>query len=220
MPSAEAHDGAYRFRLTVTSKLPTDLGYIPMSAEIDFAELIEQARLPGVLDPNSIEVVDVRTGEIIPHARREDFAYSDRGRIEWVIKDPTHREYEIQFKTAEKRPPLEPQDYVPMIGTGDLLRYNAGEPRPITLFHAMKLVDLTGDGRQDLAGCWNYYYRPGSPISGVICYPRVGPEDDFTFGDLTRVPYVEQRGSKDYKDFPGVYVEADFADSRCLHCCH
>jgi len=200
------------FRLTVTSKLPTNLGYIPMSPVIDFAKLIKQAQLPGVFDPNSIEVVDVSNGEVIPHARTEDFAYSDKGRIEWVIKDPQHTKYEIRFRTAKKRPPLIPQEYVRMIGTGDLLRYNAGKPRPITLCYSMKLVDLTGSGKKDLVGCWNYYYRPGSPVSGIICYPREGKEGDFTFGDLARVRYVEKPGSNDLKDFDGVYVEADFAD--------
>ncbi len=98
-----------------------------------------------------------------------------------------------------------------MVGVGDLLRYNSGEPRPIIL-GSMGLADLTGDGRQDLVGCWNYYYRPGSPVSGIICYPRVGPENEFTFGDLTRLRYVEKPGSTDLKHFPGVYIEADFAD--------
>ena len=77
----------YSFRLTVTSRLPTNLGHIPMSTTIDFAELIRDAQLPGVFDPNSVEVVDLQSGRIIPHARTEDFAYSDRGRIEWVIRE-------------------------------------------------------------------------------------------------------------------------------------
>ena len=202
----------YSVRLTVTSKLPRDLGYIPMSPVIDFAALIEQAGVPGVFDPNSIQVADVRTGEVVAHARTEDFAYSDRGRLEWVIQDPSHTEYEIRFSTAETRPPLHPQEYVPMIGTGDLLRYNAGVPRPITLAGSMKLVDLTGDGRADLVGCWNYYYRPGDPISGLICYPRVGADDEFTFGDRIRLRYVEAPDSHEFKEFPGTYIEADFAD--------
>ncbi len=78
------------FHLTITTDLPTDVGHIPMSPVIDFASQIEQAGLPGVLDPNSIQVVDVTANEILSHARTEDFAYSDRGRIEWVIVDPAH----------------------------------------------------------------------------------------------------------------------------------
>ena len=198
--------------IRVTSALPTGLGDIPLSVEVDFGRAVRDAGLQGGFDPNSIEVVDGMSGGVAPHARTEDFAYSDRGRVEWVIRDPAHREYEIRFRVADRRPPLEPQGYVPMIGNGDLLRHNAGEPRPIALCYSMRLVDLTGDGRQDLAGCWNYYYRPGSPVSGVVCYPRVGPAEAFTFGDLTRLRYVDHRGSREYRRFPGIYVEADFAD--------
>ena len=124
-----------------------------MSVEIDFGEKIDRAGLPGVLDPNSIEVIDVATGQVVPHARTEDFAYGDNGRVEWVIEDPAHTDYEIRFRTAETRPALEPQAYVPRIGVGDLLRYNAGEPRPIAMPHSMRLIDITGDGRCDLVGC-------------------------------------------------------------------
>lgn len=202
----------YSFSLTVESDLPSGLGVIPISPVIDFAKLIREAQLPGVFDPNSVEVVDLQNGETVPHALTEDFAYGDEGRIEWVIKEPTHTRYEIRFRTVEKRQPLQPQKYVPMIGTGDLLRYNAGEPRPITLFYSMKLTDMTGDGKKDLVGCWNYYYRPGSPMSGIICYPRVGSEEDFLFGDLVHLRYIENLESDDLQDFKGVYAQADFAD--------
>ncbi len=198
--------------IRVTSELPTDLGDIPLSVEVDFGRAVKDAGLSGVFDPNSIAVVNLATGERVPYARTEDFAYGDRGRVEWVIAHPAHRDYEIRFRTADRRPPLIPQDDVPMIGNGDLIRYNAGVPRPITLCYSMRLVDLTGDGKPDLAGCWNYYHRPGSPVSGVICYPRVGDGDDFTFGDLARLRYVDFRGSQEIKHFPGIYVEADFAD--------
>ncbi|MSS72541.1 MAG: VCBS repeat-containing protein [Candidatus Latescibacteria bacterium] len=196
--------------IRVTSELPTDLGGIPLSVEVDFGRAIRDAGLQGVFDPNSITVVNVVSGRVNPHARTEDFAYADAGRVEWVIQNPAHRDYEIRFQTAARRPPLLPQDFVPAIGNGDLLRYNAGTPRPIPLCYAMRLVDLTGDGKPDLVGCWNYYHRPGSPVSGVVCYPRVG--DDFTFGDLMRLRYVERTGSREFQHFPGIYVEADFAD--------
>ncbi len=202
----------YGFRLEVTSSLRRDLGRIPMSVDLDFGGMAREIEAPGVFDPNSIEVVDVASGEPIAYARSEDFAYGDRGRIEWVIEDPTHTEYQIRFRTAPERPLLQPQEYTPLIGVGDLLRYNAGVPRPIVLAHSMRLVDINGDGRGDLAGCWNYYYRPGSPVSGIVCHPRVGPEEDFTFGDLARLRYVEEHGSRELKHFPDVYAEADFAD--------
>ena len=199
-------------RLMVTSELPIDLGHIPFSPVIDFAEIIAQAGTQGAFDPNSVEVIDLSDGEAIEHARSEDFAYGDKGRIEWVIRNPTHREYEIRFQTVERRPTLKPQEFVPMVGVGDLLRYNAGELRPIALASGMKLVDLTGNGKRDLAGCWNYYHRPGSPISGLVCYPRVGAEEEFTFGDMARLRFVEERGTRELHHFPGTYVLADYVD--------
>jgi hypothetical protein len=203
---------SFCFRLKVTSELPTHLGFIPLSVPIDFSEKIRESGAIGVLNPNAIRVVNVATGKDVPFARTEDFAYGDQGRLEWVVTDASHRLYDICFDVVQKRPPLEPQVYVPLVGVGDLVRYNAGRPMPIALANSMRLVDLTGDGKPDLVGCWNYYHRPGSPISGVVCYPRVGSLDDFAFGDLVRLRYVTSRGSTDYKHFSGVYVEADFAD--------
>ena len=107
----------HSIELTVTSPLPS--GNVPMDPVIDFAKVIRQRRLPGVLDPNSIDVVNLTTGKVVPHARTDDFAYGDKGRIEWVIRDPQHKRYLIRFKTSKKRPPLLPQLYVPMIGNGD-----------------------------------------------------------------------------------------------------
>ncbi len=204
----------YSISLTVTS----DLAHtnVPMDPTIDFGAFIAEAGLPGVLDPNSIRVVDTATGEEVPCAVTEDFAYGDKGRVEWVIRnrsdrtDRSDRSYSIQFKTAPARPPLEPAPYTPLIGVGDLLRYNAGEPRPMACAYVSGLIDLTGDGKRDLVGCWNYAYRPGWPWDGVICYPAVG--DGFEFGDLTRVRYTSEPDSTDYKHLSSIYMMADFAD--------
>ena len=76
----------------------------------------------------------------------------------------------------------------PRGGIGDLLRYHAGVPRPSALGGSGRLVDLTGDGRADLVGCWNYYHRPGTPISGVVCFPR--RDGRMEFGDMARLRYV------------------------------
>jgi hypothetical protein len=196
-------------RLEILSALPEDLGIIPFSPVIDFGELVEMCGASGVFDPNSIEVIDLANGERLEFARSEDLAYGDRGRVEWAIADPLHREYEICFETAGNRPGLQPQEFVPMVGVGDLLRYNAGEGRPLTLASSLRLVDLTGDGKRDLVGCWNYYHRPGSPISGLVCFPRVGGEDEFSFGDMARLRFIEDG---ELQHFPGTYVYADFVD--------
>jgi len=165
-----------------------------------------------VLDPNSIEIVDSKTGARIPFARSDDFAYGDAGRLGWVIEDARHTAYEIRFSTSTVRPALKPQPFTPRIGTGDLLRYNAGEARPVSLPYPSGLVDLNGDGKPDLLGTWNYAYRPGDPWNGVVCYPRVGELADFRFGDLARVRYVDERGSTDFHHFSEVYATADAAD--------
>ena len=197
-------------RLAVTSPLP--FPNAPIDPEIDFPAFIEEAKLAGTLDPNSIRVVDAASGEDVPCAVTEDFAYGDKGHVEWVIKDPAHTAYEIRFRTAKERPPLAPSKYTPLIGVGDLLRFNAGEPRPIVMAYPSRLVDLTGDGKLDLVGCWNYAYRPGWPWDGIICYPRVGGLEQFEFGELVRVRYIDAEGSQDFKHFTSTYMAADFAD--------
>jgi len=50
-----------------------------MDPAIDFGKLIKEAGLPGVLDPNSIQVADAATGQVVPCAVTEDFAYGDKG---------------------------------------------------------------------------------------------------------------------------------------------
>ncbi len=157
-----------------------------MDPRIDSGALVDD----GVLDPNSIRVIDLADGRTVPHALSKDFGYGDVGRVEWLIDDPTHTEYEIRFRTAPARPALRPAKYTPVIGTGDLLHYNAGEPRRIALPRPARLIDLTGDGKRDLVGSWKYAYRHDAPWSGIVCYPRVGDTDRFEFGDLLRVRYL------------------------------
>ena len=197
-------------RMTVTSPLP--FPNVPMDPVIDFNAAIRESGLSGVLDPNSIRVIDAKTGDMVSCAVTEDLAYGDKGRIEWVIRDPEHTTYEIRFRVVEERPPLAPAKYTPLIGVGDLLRFNAGEPRPIVLPYLSRLVDLTGDGKPDLVGCWNYAYRPGWPWDGIMCYPRVGDPERFEFGDRVRVRYVEAPDSRDFKHFSTIYMTADFGD--------
>ena len=201
---------AYRFELDFTTSLPD--GNVPVSPNIDFAQLIQNAGIPGVLDTNSISVVNMATGQSIPFARTEDFSYGDSGHLEWPIKEPTHTNYEVRFRTTGSRPALIPQIYTPPVGVGDLLRYNASEPRPIGMIYPSGLVDLTGDGKLDYVGTWNYAHEPGWPWDGVICYPGVGDEGSFNFGDLIRIRYVDYAGSTDYKYLSNIYMTADFAD--------
>jgi len=161
----------------------------------------------------SISVFNKATNKSIPFARNEDFAYGDRGRLEWVVADPTHREFEIRFRTTPKRPTLQPRSYTPTVGVGDLLRFNSGKHRPVTVFYSAALADLTGDGRQDLIGCWNYSHRPGEPGSGVVCYPRLKGEGPPEFGDLVRARYAQTPASTSLTKFGGgPYVACALAD--------
>ncbi|HJP33706.1 MAG TPA: VCBS repeat-containing protein [Candidatus Latescibacteria bacterium] len=200
----------------ITSSLPTDVGHIPISAGIDFGPLLLAAGegSGARLDPTSVEVVDLTDGATIPHHLAEDFAHGDRGCVEFVIRNPTHVHYELRFAAVRPggaRPHVAPTARVPMVGLGDLLRYNAAELRPITMF-CFRLVDLDGDGRSDLAGTWNYYHRPGEPRSGVVCYPGLrSGAPAMLFGDQVRLRYREP-GSDTLYDFPGTYVDADFGD--------
>lgn len=175
-----------RLPVRVTSKIA--LPRVPLDPTIDFGARIEQADLPGVLDPNSIVVLDVAAGAVVPHAL-EGFAFSDKGLVQWVITDPSHTEYEIRFSTAAVRPPLRPAQHTPLIGVGDLLRYNAGEGRPLAPTRCMSgLADITGDGKPDLVGVWSYSHRPGMPWHSMVVWPRVGGPDEFRFGDMAAVP--------------------------------
>jgi len=203
-------DMVLKLPVTVESELPCP--NVPIDPVIDFDALIRDAGLTGVLDPNSIVVISLATGDVVPHALSPDFGHGNRGRVQWVAQDPEHKAYEIRFSTADTRPALRPAAYTPPIGTGDLLRYNAGVPRPISLIYLSRLVDLTGDGKLDLVGCWNYAHEPGCPWDSIFCFPRVGDDDAFEFGDPVRLRYVEEAGSRDYKTPSRIYMHADIVD--------
>ena len=196
----------------VTSALP--LPNTPMSPLIDFASIIRGENVGGVLDPNSIHVVDAGTGKPVPHALSEHFAYGDAGEVQWVVGNPACKRYEIRFRTVTRRPPLLPRGQAPLIGIGDLLRYNANAPRPFpTIGRGIcRLVDLTGDGKRDFVGCGGYAYAPGWPFGGIFCFPRVGETHRFTFGDMVRVRFLKSADSTKFSNFSHGYKHADVAD--------
>ena len=202
------------YGLPVSVASPLKYQNVPLDPLIDFEKLILQTGFEGVLEPQSIRVINRSTAKAVPHSL-EGFADGDQGRVQWVVKNPQHRQFEIQFSIVESRRAARALDNVPLIGTGDLLRYNAGEARPITLFYAAGLIDLTGDGHNDLVGCWNYAYRPSQPWSGAICYPRVkhAPAESpgFQFGELVQVRNATSE-KRPPKSFGGVYQSVDFAD--------
>ncbi len=199
----------------------------PLDPEIDFGALLRQAGVVGVLDPNSVEVFDATTAKRVPSSLDDQFSFGDRGRVQWVAHDPKARTFEIRFRAAAKRPAWKPRPCVPPIGTGDLLRFNAGEPRPITLHYGIGLHDLDGDGQLDLAGAWDYAHQPERPWGGLMVYPGMPPglaraasssprADDrgwLEFGELTRLRLAAGATAKpDYfRQYPN-YVSTAFAD--------
>lgn len=207
-PVSDGAESVVELRLLVTS--PLEYRNVPLDPEIDFGSFIRKAGFAGVLDPGSIDVVNVATQQHVPHALGESLSYGDRGRVEFVVGDPQHREYRLRFRVVETRPPAEPLRYTPLIGTGDLLRYNAGEPRAITLAYSMGLHDLTGDGEPDLVGTWNYARRPGEPGDAVVCYPGIKGNKRREFGDLVRLRFATQDGK--LHEFDHIYASTDFAD--------
>jgi hypothetical protein len=206
-----AEDGApCVIRVSVTT--PLTFPRVPFDPEIDFGTQIRNAGLSGVLDPNSVSVIDVAGKVAVPFGMSEQFAHGDRGRLEWVIDDPSHTVYDVHFRIVPKRPALRPARSIPHVGVGDLLRYNAGVPRPVALPYLSRLVDLTGDGKPDLVGCWNYAYRPGQPWDGVVCYPREGSTDRFEFGELIRVRFATSETASEFRELSSIYMNAEFAD--------
>ena len=212
---------AFRLDVSVTSEVP--VVPVPLDPLVDFAHAASEAGGTGVLDPHSIEVRDSDSGEVIPHSLSDEFCYGDKGRVRWVVVNTNHRHYEIRFRTAPKRPSLHPPDLTPMIGVGDLVRYNAAEPRPLALRWPGRLVDLTGDGRLDLVGTLPHYYAPRSHLGGIVCYSQVEAGDDailpndetFEFGEMIRLRYKARSTDTDYRHFMGPYLVSDVADVNC-----
>lgn len=208
----------HRLHVTITSELPSDK--ICADPMIDFAREIAKAGLAGHLDPNSIEVVNRDTDEVVPHSLSRHFHHGDKGRVRWIIDNRRHVRYELRFRTAGKRPLLQPLEHVPLIGVGDLLRYNGGAPRPIGgLTTLSRLADLTGDGRPDLIYAGMYTYHSAWPEKripadwgGIYCRPRIGDNKDYLFGDPIRLRYKDHRSDTEFHDFAAGYMHADVAD--------
>ena len=205
-PPAQSHQLTLRLTIETAGRHVNT----PMDPLIDFGAVIVGAGVGGVLDLDSINVFSVATSQIVPHALSSDFNTGDQGRIEFVVADPEHSDFEIHFRTVSKRSPREPQTLIPQIGAGDLLRFNAPVPRPIAVPYSPGLHDLNGDGQLDLTGTWNYAYRPGEPWDAVICFPRI-TDSTLQFGDLQRPRFVSDAHAEP-RVLSHTYMAVDFAD--------
>jgi hypothetical protein len=222
--------------VTVTSELPADLGNIPFAPTVDFAALL--CRESRQVDPSSFALFDLDdaaqpTVELPlavryksrrshgappgpPEPGDDSFGDSELA-VEWAITDPSHRRYELRFRTLPSDgppPPIDPGGRVPIVGCGDLLRYNSAEPRPITLatHGTRRLLPVMGrPGHHDLLGAWNYYHRPNEPRGGLVCFPRTDPSA-LLFGDMVRLHYRSSPDDPELHHFQGTYTAVDFCD--------
>ena len=203
---------SYSIPLTVTSKLPVE--NVPLDPLVDFDKALSAINATGVLDPNSIEVREMSTGRVVAHSLGDGFGIGDRGRVQWVATRPDQKTYEIRFRTTSRRPVLRPQRFTPLVGVGDLVSYNAGVPRPVTMRFPGRLVDLTGDGRLDLVGTLPHYYAPGGKLGGIVCIPQVVSEThgELEFGEMVRLRYRQAAGDDQSRHFMGPYLVADVVD--------
>ncbi len=203
--------------LQVTSPLPS--GTIPMDVEIDFAAVLKKAGLPGVFDPNSVQIINLadKTRTPTPHALSPHIAYGDRARVRWLVTNPAETKFEIHFTTAAQRPVLRPRSDTPLIGVGDLLRYSGPQPQAVGGCLATRLVDLNGDGVRDLLVTDYYTTEPLWPEripdswSPFICYPGVQDGDKLLFGNGVRLRYREKPDAPG-QFFIGGYMHADVGD--------
>ncbi len=216
--STEAADSeTVRIHLTISSRLTYPR--TPCEPRIDLSDFIHQAGLTGFPDYASLSLTDLITGTAVPYVLSEEFRTGDAGRIAFVIDHPAHTRFAIDFRVCRNpRPPPVP-DQTPLIGIGDLLRYNAGKPRPIAVPYSACLRDLNGDGQLDLAGTWNYARRPGRDRDSVICFPRTthgrAPSDgqmpSWHFGNLHRLHFHDPDSGQEVTR-NRIYLGVDFGD--------
>ncbi len=148
------------FKITarLTVQTPLQRTNTPLDPTIDFARLIQNADRQGVVDPNSMKVIDTATQQRVPHAVTEDFAYSNKGRIEFVIADPKSNNGVYPYE--KERPFFWRTGAAIADFNGDSLMDIAthdGLTRVATLFVQDRGSD--GDGKPDLIACveWSVY---------------------------------------------------------------
>ncbi|MCA9040721.1 MAG: VCBS repeat-containing protein [Planctomycetaceae bacterium] len=205
----------HRLRCRIVT--PLEYANTPLDPLIDFGDWIPNKDPSQLLDPSSIVIINLRTAEQVPYSLSADFQYGNSGRVLWVANHPEATEYEIRFRTTNKRTLHSPAQNVPRIGVGDLLRYNTDTPHAVTTFYAASLVDLNSDGQSDLAGCWNYAYAPEETWNGVIAHLRLDGKHSknetlIRVGERTQLRYQRQDDETNFRFFEGTYQSCDFGD--------
>ena len=87
-----------RLDVTVESRLVKS--NLPADPLIDFAVEARRQGLEGVLDPDSIRVVNRVTGREVAHSLGPGFRHGDSGRVRWLIAGPRQVRYTVSFRTS------------------------------------------------------------------------------------------------------------------------
>lgn len=179
----------YRFAVTVNTDSWKRV-QTPVSALVNFEEILKSKRISGRLDRNSIRVVryDPATGHALPYQKgatsyevpyqlSHDFFYQDSGKIWWRIKDQTERNFYIYFDVLSDTPKPPPAT-VALIGNGDNLLFNNGELGKIdvSMSASVRYLDWDGDGKRDLLVGSSQTHEFGVPPNHgyVYFYKNIG----------------------------------------------
>lgn len=189
--SSWAGRGAYRVEVEVASDAVTR-NYVPFSMELDFGSLLQSLGVPGEFAPWSVQVmwVDEAGAEVVvPNALSEDFAWSTRGTVSWVISRPDEVRYRVYFDVIEQGPFAPPQQ-IPLIGMGDSFRYN--RPGGVDPLQAMEagvpcLGDLDGDGSVDLVRPTSWSSTWGQPWFSIWFWRNAGTNAEPVYADFVRL---------------------------------
>jgi hypothetical protein len=187
---ASAKQPPYRVDVTVAPAGPT-APYTPFAIQIDFADLLRKLGATDRFAAGSVRVMRVESGghEVpIPHAMSEDFAWSDRGEVSWVIEKSGQLAYHVYFDSAG-RGPLPPARPIALVGRGDNFRYNrpGGEDPLGSMGMTPISADFDGDGKVDLVSRSLYSSTWGQPWFTIWFWRNIGTNEKPVYADFVRL---------------------------------
>ena len=160
----------------------------PVAVELNFDRL-----LPGIpLRPETISLFHER--EAVPYRLSDEFPCGNSGMLYFVVKHPSSLTYVLTVESGKARDAPVP-DYIPVIGIGDPLHYNAGRPMPLPLTFGPQINDLAGDGTLHLTmgTHWTTYF--GLPPNVLLHRTGIRKGTDLEFGAVAPMRYCK-RGEK------------------------
>lgn len=178
----------------------------PAEVRVDFAALI-----PGVaVDPETIQVWC--EDRVVPHQISDEFRYTSRGTVWFVVEDARHLRYRITVEESRDRREDATPRYLPAIGVGDPLYYNAGQGMPFAMGHGPQISDIEGNGRLHLTAGTHWYSYYGWPPN--VVFHRIGEEttDSFLFGPNAAVRFRDRTKSDTQTLSEDFYVRHHIVD--------